>query len=56
MQKIKFIFQVTLWEDDVLKVNKLISITRVHQRTARDIMIKRYPRPYFFELYSTQLK
>ena len=51
----KFIFSVVLWDDtgNVLIEKRTATIRRVKLSTAREVMIRKFPRPYFFELESS---
>lgn len=50
----QFTFQVVLRSDNGNKLleKKMVKVKRASLASARDYMIKKYPRPYFFELYS----
>lgn len=52
----EYTFQVTLHSDNGNKLleKKMVKVKRASQTSARDFMIKKYPRPYFFELHSTK--
>ncbi len=54
--KPKFIFTVVLWDEsgNVKLFRKNIGIRRAKQRSAKDFLIRRYPRPYFVELDSIE--
>lgn len=47
-----FEFNLVLWSDcgNKLLINKLIKVRRVKIQSAREVMYKRFPKPYFFEL------
>ena len=48
-----FVFQLVLWTNDgnELIESKMIKVKRVLQDSAKNFMAKKYPAPYFFELY-----
>jgi len=52
----EFIFHVVKWNEDGSKklVSKKITVKRATLNSARSYMTKKYPRPYFFELYSSK--
>lgn len=51
-----FIFDTVLWSEDgnTLLEKHTTTIRRVHLQTARNVIAKKYPRPYFTELYSVR--
>lgn len=51
---VEFTYGVVLWKDggNTLVEKKKVKVKRATERSARDWMIKKYPRPYFFELDS----
>lgn len=51
---VEFTYGVVLWKDfgHTLVEKKTVKVKRASERSAREYMIKKYPRPYFFELDS----
>ncbi len=51
---VEFTYGVVLWKDfgNTLVEKKKVKVKRATERSARDWMIKKYARPYFFELDS----
>lgn len=52
----QFVFDVVLWDETGNKklFKKRVKIRRATQSSAKSVMIKKYPRPYFFELYNIE--
>jgi hypothetical protein len=53
---IVWIYDVILRDPDTDKIlfKKRVKVKRVNQRSAKEYMIKKFPRPYFFELWNTE--
>jgi hypothetical protein len=50
----QFVYDVVLWDEtgNIILFKKRVKIRRAKQITAKDFIIKQYPRPYFVELWS----
>lgn len=52
----KYVFSVVLWDEtgNKLLFHTKVGVRRASQRSAREVVIKKYPRPYYFELESIE--
>lgn len=48
----KYIFSVVLWDEtgNKLLFKRDVGVRRASQSSAKEVVIKKYPRPYFIEL------
>jgi hypothetical protein len=53
---VKYVYSVVLWDSTGNKLldKKTVKVSRATQKSAKEFMSKKYPKPYFFELDSIE--